>query len=253
MKNLLIVISLFLATPSFAGSGYYVEFKISGQQGMAGVMKSWSQSGNSRSQFQMNVPGMPEGISTASLFLENNPTKYFTINEKEKTYVEHDRQKNEEFKDDDAAEYEVVVVGKETVNGYAATHVKIRKKGSKTDMHWWVSKDLKYYSELKSMKGKYLNSKGMYAALAEKGVDGFPVRMRMEGKGEEANMQMDLVKAETMDIPASKFSLDGYTKSEAPAMNPMGGMDMGKIKNMTPEERQKMMEEVMKKYGQDKK
>ena len=248
MKSLSILIAfLFFASPSFAG--YYVEFKISGPNGMNGVMKSWSQAGNARSQFQMTVPGMPGGISSASLYLESNSSKFFMINEEEKTYSEYDRQKSEDFKEDVGAEYEVVVVGKETVNGYASTHVKIRKKGMKTYMNWWVSKDLKYYSELKTMKGKYLNSKGMYAALAEKGVDGFPVRMVMEGKGDQPGMQMDLVKAESMDIPASKFSLDGYTKSAGPAMSPLGGMDMEKIKNMTPAERQKMMEEVMKKYG----
>lgn len=247
MKNFFaLLLCVCLSIPLFAG--HYVEFKFTGAKGMSGVMKAWSQGGNSRSQFQMTMPGLPTDISSATLFLESDPAKIFMINEKEKTYVEHDRQKNDEFKDDKAAEYEVVVVGKETVNGYASTHVKVRKKGTKSYMNWWVTKDLKYYSELKSMKAKYLNSKGMYAALAEKGADGFPVRMLMEGDGDDSKMQMDLVKAETMEVPASKFSLSGYTKSETPALSPMGGMDVEKMKNMTPEERQKLMQEMMKKY-----
>lgn len=247
MKNLFALI-LFICVSISSFAGHYVEFKLTGAKGINGVMKAWSQGGNSRSEFLMKMPGLPNDISSSTLFLESEPSKFYAINEKEKTYVEHDRHKNEEFKDDNAAEYEVVLVGKETVNGYASTHVKVRKKGSKSYMNWWVTKDLKYYNELKSMKAKYLNSKGMYAALAEKGADGFPVRMMMEGEGDEARMQMDLVKAETMDVPASKFSLNGYAKSEAPAMSPMNGMDVEKMRNMTPEERQKLMEEMMKKY-----
>ena len=64
------------------------------------------------------------------------------------------------------------------------------------------------------------------------------------------NMIIDLIKAESRENPASLFSLDGYTKSTAPAggmMSPEQMKEMReKIQNMTPEERQKYMDEMKK-------
>lgn len=249
MKTFLTSLLLLILCHLAVAGGFYLEFKISGSQRINGTMKAWSENGNSRSMIEMNATGMPAGMGNMStLFLAAQPGKVFMINEKDKTYYEHEKQKSDDFKDETAEEYEVEVVGKETVNGYASTHVKIRKKDSKSDMDWWVSKDVKNYAEMKTMKAKYIYSKGIYGALAAKGIDGFPVRISVDGKREGTGMQMDLVKAEPMTIPASKFSLDGYTKTTTPG-NPMMGMDPEKIKNMTPEERQKMMQEIMKQYG----
>jgi hypothetical protein len=85
----------------------------------------------------------------------------------------------------------------------------------------------------------------LYQTLSSKGFDGFPVKMKM--KISENEIVMDLIKSESLQIPDSKFSLDGFQKKELP-FGP-NGMDLEKIKSMSPEERQKLMEEMMKQYG----
>lgn len=60
-------------------------------------------------------------------------------------------------------------------------------------------------------------------------------------------MEMNLVKAEKMDIPESRFSLDGFTKRDGSPFMPPGGMDPEKLKNMSPEERMKFFQEMQEK------
>lgn len=86
------------------------------------------------------------------------------------------------------------------------------------------------------MKNRYINGSAATKAMAERVYRDFLCRMKMGG--DKMEMQMDLVKAEMMDIPESKFSLEGYTKQEKPSPMMPGGVDMQKIQNMQhPEER----------------
>jgi hypothetical protein len=84
--------------------------------------------------------------------------------------------------------------------------------------------------------------------MEAKGASGFPVRIKTQENG--MDLQIDLVKAEKVDVPTKLFSLDGYAKSSSPA-NPMG-IDVNELmqdlQKMTPEQQQKMLEEMQKKY-----
>ncbi len=86
--------------------------------------------------------------------------------------------------------------------------------------------------------------------MQAKGIEGFPVKMLMNrrGRAQEGFMEMNLVKAEKIDIPESRFSLDGYTRREGSPFMP-GGMDPEKMKNMSPEERMKFIQEMQKQMG----
>ena len=98
------------------------------------------------------------------------------------------------------------------------------------------------------MKNKYLGGAKFFNALKDKGVEGFVVRMLVKGnRGDQ--IQMDLVKAEKRNIDESLFSLSGYTKTAGYAPG-SGGMDREQIQKMTPEERQKYIEEMKGKYKQ---
>jgi len=251
MKTILLF-SAFLLTSFGSFAGYYTEFKVTNAQGMNGTMKSWYQDGNTRTQMNM---GEGQGMvrmgmmNMTTLQLKDSPDAFYMLNEKDKTYFESGKRKREGEQDEEKEKYEVVVIGKETVNGYATTHLTLKGKSERMGIiHWWVSTDVKGYSEMADMKNRYINGSAAAKAMAEKGVKGFPVRMKIGG--EKMEMQMDLVKAEMMDIPESKFSLEGYTKQDRPSPMMPGGVDMQKIQNMTPEERQKFMEQMQKQYGQ---
>jgi hypothetical protein len=246
-KAISLVIIIALSVSAFA-QGNYMEYKISSAQGMGGTMKIFFQDGNSRSEMDMQLAQMPGGgVSNSSLYLKSNPGKVYMLNEKNKTYTEMEINKAEN-NTSATEEYEVTVIGKEKVNNYNATHVKIKRKGATTEMEMWTSTDVANYEKYQSTRSKY-TSAGLYKALKEKGADGAIVRMVMGEHGH--NMQMDLVKAESKAIEAAKFSLTGYTKSEASTSgaNPNNQEMMEKLKNMSPEERKKFVEELRKKQG----
>ena len=110
----------------------------------------------------------------------------------------------------------------------------------------WTTKEIPDYAEIIKFKSRYTSNDDISTALRTKDAEGFPVRMIMHEK--ERNMQMDLVKAQKTTVDDKLFSLDGYTKSAGPMGMP-GGLDMSKLKDMTPEERQKVMEQMKKQYG----
>jgi len=142
------------------------------------------------------------------------------------------------------------VVGKETVNGYNTTNVIIKINGKQRE-ELWTTKDIAGYADFSKVKSKYTGKENMYKALAAKGADGMPVRIKIEERGH--GMQMDLVKAEKRNNPAGLFSLSGYTKGNGFSGMPGGeGMQemMEKLKNMSPQEREEMMKRLQQQYGQ---
>ncbi|MFN8288578.1 MAG: DUF4412 domain-containing protein [Chitinophagales bacterium] len=229
--------------------GYYMEMKMSGNDGEMGTMKIYSQDGNSRSEMQMSSAKVPAGFGAmAILSLKSEPSKIYMLNEKEKTYSEMDVSNKEEYRDGDKSEYEVTVIGKEKVNGYNCTHVKIKQKGSKHDMDWWTTTEMANYAEFSKVKSQYTGKSNLYSALEAKGAVGFPVRIKTEDHGQM--VQIDLITAEKRNNPSTMFSLSGYKKSEGPAMPGAGmGIDYSKIQQMTPEERQKWIEQMKNQYS----
>lgn len=243
MKKMMLNLSALVLVNCCFANGAYLEFKITGKQdGITGSMKSYTQDGNTRTEMQMNMPQMPGGgINNISLILKDNPDKIYVLNEAAKTYTEHDKS----AKSGAEGGYEVTVLGKENVNGYNSTHVKVKQGSSGHEVEMWVSTDLPNYAKYKAMGTKYTDDY-LFRSLAVKGVDGFPVRILANEHGH--TMQLDLVKAEEKNNPASLFSLDGYSKSSSPSAS--GSMpNMHDIQNMTPEQRQQMIEQLKQQYG----
>lgn len=251
MKKFLSLVVAIVTTLSVFSQGYFIEYKItsSGREGgVTGNMKSYTQDGNSRVEMNMNVAGMG-GMDMSSLYLKSTPTLVYLLNEQSKTYTELSTSEDEGWKDYPQSEYEVTVLGKEKVNGYNATHVRIKRKGSKSEMEMWNSTEIPGYADLAKLKTKYTGKDNLLKALDAKGATGFPVRI-IAAEG-QYTMQMDLVKAERRNNPASLFSLSGYTKSKGAAIN---GVNinvqdmMQNIQNMTPEEREKWIKQMQEQY-----
>lgn len=228
-------------------AGTFVEYKITiDPTSKPGSMKMFYQDGNTRTEMFWPSPQMPNGeIRMTNIVMSSDIHKIYNLNEKDKTYtVSSSSEKTPLPKEQ---EYEVTVIGKETVNGYASVHVKIKRKNSATEQEMWTSKKVNNYESYKSIESQY-TSFGMYKALADKGAEGFPVRIMTNERGH--HFQLDLVKAETLTNDNSLFSLKGYTLSTSPSGINSGLMQQ--YQNMTPEEREKMIEKMKEQYGKPK-
>lgn len=247
MKKLtVIILSTMFSCAAFA-QGFYMEMAMSSTgKGAMGTVKVYSQDGNSRSEINMTT--QMGAMNMVTLILKSEPNTLYMLNDKNQTYSTMDLDKNNQYKDFPEEDYEVTVLGKEKVNGYNTMHVKVMRKGAQEPEEMWTSKEVVDYSAFISAKTKFTGRNNLNKALAAKGAEGFPVRIKTTEHGTE--IQMDLVKAEKRNQPATLFSLDGYTKS---ATKTVGGQSqqemMQKLQNMTPEERQKYIEEMRKQYG----
>ncbi len=241
MKRSILTLLLSLAgTCVIAKDGVYLEFKISSQL-IHGTSKTFAADGNTRSEMTMTNVNMPTPINTITLIKSEAPNTTYSLNEKDKTYTVSESGKNTAQAEED---YDVVVVGKETINGYNCLHVNIVYKTTPQKSDMWLSKDIPGYASYTTVKTDQLGGAGFFDKLKAKGADGFVVRMQMKmGKGEV--MQMDLVKAERRNIDDGLFTLNGYTKSAMPDM-----MNMEQLKNMTPEQRKQYMMQMQEKYKQ---
>ena len=248
MKKLTTALFATLLSYAAFAQGFYMEMKMSStEHGDMGVMKVYAQDGNSRSEISVTTP--MGAMDRATLVLKSTPNKVYMLNEKGKTYSEVDISENNQWKDYPQSEYEITVIGKEKVNGYNATHVKVVRKGAKVAEEMWTSTEVANYSAFLSAKTKFTGRDNLNKALAAKGAAGFPVRIKTSERG--AEIQMDLIKAEKKSSPASYFSLDGYAKSGSTATGDQSQQEMmQKINNMTPEEKQKFIDDMKKQYGQ---
>ncbi len=247
MKTKIFFLTLFLNSYlGWAQPGQYLEYTMSmagndnGYQ-ISGTISMYNQDGNNRTESNFNLPGM-DGFKQAHLTLKSNPDVIITLIDSEKKYIETPISKSEK-----GAKVEIISVeGNEKVGKYNCTHIKIKQDGMINDM--WISKDVPGYSSI-YVRSAYLTTDDLYSALKLKNIDGFPVKMVVSDK-EAGNVIMMLTKAEQKTLDINLFVIPkGYTKHSV--MTPSGMPDSEKIKNMTEEERQKYIEEMMKKMNQE--
>ncbi len=251
-----LLIACICSCMAMAGSGVYVEYKIAstgGGQGLSGTMRSWAANdGTSRSEMNMTLPSMPGGgMKVVTLHKASEPDKIYMLNEGSKTYSVTDMSsfKRKETPAQHDTKIEIQVVGNEKVNGYNSTHIKISMNG-KPAQDMWTTKDIAGYENYgRISSNKYLADNDMWQQMKAKGADGVPVRLKVSERGGE--MQMDLVKAEKTVIPDDKLKIPADYKETQGLFGGAGAAGMptrDEIMNMTPEQREKLMREIQKRY-----
>jgi len=238
-KLLLAAILVFTGIQLFAKEGVYLEFKITSTR-MNGTSKTYEADGNTRTELLLNNASGGGPIGTTTLILADNPYNAYSLNEKDRTYTVKEKGKDGEHPDD----YDVEVLGKETIGSYKCIHVIVTFNKFKRTTEMWLSKDVKGYETFMGANISQLGSgSGFYEKLKAKGAEGCMVRMLTKDPKGSDGMQMDLVKAEKKNIDASLFSLAGYTKSSMPAI-----MTSEQMRAMTPEQRQEYLNKMREKY-----
>jgi len=203
--------------------------------------KTWHSSFGSRVESEMIIPGF--GLKkTIMIMPKSNPDIIYTLDETNKTYTEIKKQDDNDSKDNE--EYTVEIIGQEKVAGYNCTHAKIKTNDGVMEM--WTTKDIDGYKEMYNKAMMQKKSAGIEKAMkSNEQLMGIMVRMK-SGNKKEGSFTMELVKFEKGNYPQAMFEIPaGYTKGAS--------FDPAKMQNMTTEERQKMMEELMKQYGKEEK
>ena len=240
MKNLITAFCLLFTLPAWAQQGT-IEYKMTlgngGAQGMTSSSTMYFANGNVRTDATITLPGTARAIRQSVLMLTSSPKTMITLNEANHTYTETDMGTT---KGGTEGKTTVKILGKETVQNMACTHALLTF--GKGGMEVWTTKDIPGYESLASFwkTSRNFGSSDVYSELVKNGADGFFVKMKPAGG--KGGMNMELVRFDPRPVSAALFAIPkGYQKTE--------GFDPEKMKNMSPAERQKMMQEMMKQYG----
>jgi hypothetical protein len=253
MKNYKILPTLLFASMiSLAQNGSYFEYKVSSTNGITGSTTIKYSEYGMTSSMNMSSPKMPGGSMTMSTLKKNDDKEtLYMINDKNKTYSKSKRNSAGGHHEDNNT-YTVKKIGNETINGYKCVHAIVTSSNTTSEV--WNTKDIPDYAKYEEAinSNERMGSSKRQQALKDAGCEGFPVKMINKGNEREGEMTMELVKLEKKSYSKSDFEIPaGYTESgnaAAPAGVPqMKSQD--EIMKMTPEERQKYIEEMKKQYG----
>ncbi|WP_298349083.1 DUF4412 domain-containing protein [Runella sp.] len=233
MKQLLILSLSILITLSAVAQQGTLEYKMilsRGQEkGMVSASKMMFSGTKIRVETNMAIAGTT--IKQAMLMLPEKPNVITMLDESSKTYREVSTGQKTMDK------VTLKVVGKEKIQNFNCTHVIVTTQNRPMDM--WTTKDISGYENMLAYWKSSISGGNdqMYTELKKAGAEGFVVKMQIPG-----SMTMELVKYDAKPVSASVFTIPaGYKKGTS--------MDPEKMKNMTPAERRKAMEEMMKQYG----
>ncbi|MCY7351949.1 MAG: DUF4412 domain-containing protein [Cytophagaceae bacterium] len=234
MKKAFFLLLILATGLSVSAQDMYLEYKMSGP--LTGITRMYTSTSGVRTEADMNMPAVGP-IKNVVIMPASKPNTVITINDKAKTYTETTTKPS----DVPAMRYEVKVVGKEKIKQYDCVHAVVTVDG-KLAMEMWTSKDIPGYESLIKLAktSNTVGSEGLYKQLESKGAMGMMVKMKTNAGAN--SLMTELVKVERRANPARLFAVPaGYSKSAE--------FDPGQIKNMTPAQRQKLMEEMQKKYS----
>jgi len=245
------------ATPARADFEGLLVSRMSGE--MSGTGRTWISRAGFRSEMEMQVPEAHRAeagrsqMRMVTIVKAAEPNRVYLVNDDQKSYQVIEHKPGEHVADD--AKYTVKKLGRGTVAGFSCENVSVTSAHGQA-FEMCITSDLMSGSEwLRALQMRSEERGGLFTALREAGVKGFPVRWASKGKDGKGAFAMDLVSAERRSVPASTFTVPaGYTKTES--MMPMSGPEMQKkmgeaMKNMSPEQR-KQMQEMMKRHGSGK-
>lgn len=232
MKKWAFVLASVAVSFSTLAQDMYLEYRLTGP--VNGTSKMYTSAAGMRVEADMTMPQMGP-VKNVTIVRADRPNVMISYTDKSKTYQEI----NTKSAGVETVKYDVKVVGKERVGAYNTTHTMLSVNG-KPSMDMWTTRDIPGYENLMKLTKSLgtMGSENLYRQLETSGAGGMMVKMKpLGGNG----MTMELVKAERCSNPASLFAVPaGYTKSS---------FDPAKLQKMSPAERQKAMQEMMKQYG----
>ena len=237
-----------------------VDMKMTMREGR-GTGRAYISKAATRSEIEMKaaVPqasGQSAGMKMVMIQKLDTPDVVISVNDDTKTYAVIDvRKMKEGAPKEKAPKYSVRRTGADSVAGYACQKVLVTNdKAPDQETEACLAKDILGSSAwYEAMNRSQDGSAGMFKAMKDAGVEGFPVRMVMREKGKaEPQATMEIVKVEKKALPSSLFEVPkGYTETSmmGTMMSPEAARQMEEMmKKMTPEQR-RQLEEMMKKKG----
>ncbi len=251
-KKLSIAVVLFSTALMAQQQGTNITYTLTTDKSASGTMNMYYQNGSSRMEMEFSIPAAAAmgPVKMVSITQADKPNTTFMLNEAGKTYTENERKTTDAEKKTDDKDYVVTVLGREKVGNYNATHVKIQH--DKTEYEMWLTKDIVAGAEYYKNDNKYTGNEKLYKALEAKQAGGFPVKIvHNETGSREGTVTLTLTKFEKAFVSADKFQIPaGYTKTATTnGIMPVGMPGQKEIMNMTPEEREKLIEQMKKQYG----
>ena len=232
--------------------------KMSGKASSAGTSRTFVSPAGTRQEMTFGAKG--ESITLVTLVLRSKPGIVFVLNDAKKTYSEMDPASLGEAGEKSQVKYTVRRIGSEKVAGQECTRGMVQ--GSNGD-RWevWAAKDIAgaddfWAGQAGGAPARGVLPAGLARAMKEAGLDGWPVKWIVRPKNSaDGTMTWEATRIERRSLPASTFSLAGYTRSEGGG--PLGAAQQMKLspaqqkelddamKDMSPEDR-KQMEQMMK-------
>ncbi|MEP7280158.1 MAG: DUF4412 domain-containing protein [Bacteroidota bacterium] len=205
------------------GNGFFYQYATSITTKQSGTTadtsnRYFTSSGEGRSE--MNIPAMM-GVKGANsmIILAHAHQRHYSLN-----LDQHDKTYSLNVIDSTLiargrSDYRVTKIGNETVQGYNCIHARLvstfgsGRFSSTSTMDIWTSTNVPGYALFKSYTTSQNITPGMLQALEQAGCNGFFVKMTNQDKNVSMNMQ--LIKAQQMNLPASLFRIPaGYTLSD---------------------------------------
>lgn len=186
--------------------GLYLEYKAyrKGKSEQTDVLKVYSLDGNSLNEL-INLKKAANPIKT--LTLKSEPGISYRLDEERKLYF---KMRNTQLN-----EYEVTVIGKDSINNYHCTKIEVPNNSEGNYSILWITNEIPSYKKYLSAIVNNYNLGTLDKALKKKGIRGIPIRieypktrgtsMRPDGY-EDASLQYDLIKIEFKELNKSLFS-----------------------------------------------
>ena len=173
-----------------------------------------------RTESTSHMKNMPSDVKMVIISPSDTPNLVYLINTAQKSWsvINTGAMKKDMAATEKADSYnnsKIENLGKEQVNGYNCTHVRITHGESVMEM--WVSKEiLDYFTYARMQSASERNMPELARRMKAAGLDGFPVKIWHK----QANIITELTKVEKHGLDASLFKVPaGFTKNEFPAMH----------------------------------
>ena len=222
MVRFSLILLIMLYAPPFARAQFEGEIhtKITTRDG-SGLSKTYLSKLGARNELDIQSPKLqrissrPYRLTTIHRFAD--PDLVYHVNDERKIYsVINLKKVHAQTKRFDDETYTVKRIGSDTIAGYACEKVLLTAQNH-TETEMCIAKNIADMDAWVAMMEQTTQVKsGMFKALKDAGLEGFPVRMVMRRKGEDSPiLTTEVVQAEPKSLPASLFEVpNSYQKED---------------------------------------